>query len=173
MSRLGDIYTLTPVQAISLRSSDSNPTYSNRDVHFLPLFGFLLSFLLLLYTIQLITEVYTFFSVFPFLSLHNSTCKRGILSSSLWISVFFSLHNSTCNRGILSSSLWISVSFRYTIQLGIIEQKYFLSGVAWIELDKLHYYQMRLIFPFINYQRFGYRSYLFKIKIATDPRVNL
>ncbi|CAE1283263.1 unnamed protein product [Acanthosepion pharaonis] len=43
-----------------------NPTHCNRDVHFLPLFGFLLSFLLLLYTIQLITEVYTFFSGFPF-----------------------------------------------------------------------------------------------------------
>ncbi|CAE1288219.1 unnamed protein product [Acanthosepion pharaonis] len=79
----------------SVDSSASNPTYCNRDVYFLPLFGFLLSFLLLLYTIQLITEVYTFFSVFPFLSLHNSTCNRGILYSSLWISVFFSLYNST------------------------------------------------------------------------------
>ncbi|CAE1289566.1 unnamed protein product [Acanthosepion pharaonis] len=146
MSRLGDIYTLTPVERYKLSlsdrdngqlanknifkttvrlsqsnsnlsqrytlssslcfafffsslysvdSSDSNPTYCNRDVHLLPLFSFLLSFRLLLYTVQLITEVYTLFSVFPFLSLHNSTCNRGILSSSLWISVFFSLHNST------------------------------------------------------------------------------
>ncbi|CAE1265604.1 unnamed protein product [Acanthosepion pharaonis] len=88
-----------------------NPTHCNRDVHFLPLFGFLLSFLLLLYTIQLITGIHFLLWFSLFLSLHNSTCNRGIYFLPLWISIFFSLHNSTCNRGICFL-LWFSFFFK-------------------------------------------------------------
>ncbi|CAE1309023.1 unnamed protein product [Acanthosepion pharaonis] len=189
-----NIYLHPPVSVHLSRFRFPNPTHCNRDVHFLPLFGFLLSFLLLLYTIQLITEVYTFFSGFLFLSLHNSTCNRGIYFLPLWISVFFSLHNSTCNRDICFL-LWFPFFFKrrlnpqritfsassicthlQTLQFGILEQEYFLyflSGVAWVELDKFHHIQMRLMFPFINYQRFGFRSCLFQVKIVTDSRFHI
>ncbi|CAE1146539.1 unnamed protein product [Acanthosepion pharaonis] len=124
----------------------SNPTHCNRDIHFLPLLGFLLSFFLsfFLYTIQLVTEIYTFFlSGFPF----------------------------SLNAGCI-----LSVPISLRLQFEVIEQEYlflyFLSGVAWDESDKFHHYQMSLIFPFINYQRLDFRSCSFKVKTATDSQVN-
>ncbi|CAE1317955.1 unnamed protein product [Acanthosepion pharaonis] len=127
--------------------------------------SFFLSFFLLLYTIHLVTEVYTFFlSGFPFsFFLLLYTVQLETERYTFFLSGFLFSSNAGC---ILS----VQISLR--LQFGVLEQKYlfsyFLSGVTWVESDKFHHYQMSLIFPFINYQRFDFRSCSFKVKTATN-----
>ncbi|CAE1265808.1 unnamed protein product [Acanthosepion pharaonis] len=155
----------------------------NRDIHFLPLSGFLLCFPSFFFCIQFsfkhdstATGIYTFFlSLFFFFlsSLHNSACNRDIYFLPLWFSLFFKRSLYSQRRNSFASSVINNESYR--LQFGVIEQKYmflyFLSGVAWDELDKFHHYQMSLIFPFISYQRFDFDSCSFKDKTATDSQV--
>ncbi|CAE1313125.1 unnamed protein product [Acanthosepion pharaonis] len=134
-----------------------------------------------------VTEIYTFFLslVFLFLSFFLSSSvyssvsntiqlQQGYtLSSSLWFSLFFKRRLYSQRPNSFASSVINNASYR--LQFGVIEQKYmflyFLSGVAWDESDKFHYYQMSLIFPFISYQRFNSESCSFKDKTATDSQV--
>ncbi|CAE1306901.1 unnamed protein product [Acanthosepion pharaonis] len=106
------IYTFFLSLVFFFFSSSLHNSTCNRDIHFLPLSGFLFSFFLLLYTIQLITEINTFF-------------LSGFLFSS----------NAGC---ILSVQISLRLQFGVIEQKYLL--LYFLSGVAWDESDKFHHY---------------------------------
>ncbi|CAE1143843.1 unnamed protein product [Acanthosepion pharaonis] len=97
----------------------------NRDIHFLPLSGFLFSFFL------------SFFLLY-------TACNRDIyfLLSGFLFS-FFKRRLYSQRTNFLASSM-INNSI-YLLQFGVNKQKYislyFLSGVAWDESEKFHHYQ--------------------------------
>ncbi|CAE1313604.1 unnamed protein product [Acanthosepion pharaonis] len=160
LSFLGHKNNFTHCPAVTETARFPNPAHCNKSVHFLSL-----------------SLWFSFF--FPSSSLHNSAYNRGI-HFLLWFSFFF-LYTIQLVIEIyaffsdflfsLNAGSILSILLSLRLQLGILEQEYFLY--FWVELDKFHHYQMRLIFPFKNYQRFGFRSCLFKLKITTDSRVNL
>ncbi|CAE1275161.1 unnamed protein product [Acanthosepion pharaonis] len=149
---LSFLFSLTfPLFFLSFSLHKFNFTHGcNRDIYFLPPLWSSL-FFLLLYTVQLQTW---------------SGCNRDIyflLLSGFLFSFFKHRLYSQCTNFLASS---VINNLIYFLKFGVNEQKYtslyFLSGVAYDELDKFHHYQYESHLSVHKLSALRFRALLFQ-----------